>query len=79
VAVLRAALPAEPPKADPSQTGIILTNDLVIKMIAGNIEEQEVLKMIETQPCRFSFSHEDVEQLKQAGASDSLLAAMRKK
>ena len=79
VALTRAPLPAEPPKVDPSQTGIILTNDLVLKMIEGNIEEAEIVKMIETQPCRFSVGIEDLEKLRRAGAGDPILGAMRKK
>jgi len=69
-----AALKALQPKAAPDgqgvtlQTGMVMTNGLIVKLIDGNIAEQEVLKMIASQPGRFS-----------AGVPDSVIAAMRNK
>ena len=61
------------------QTGMLMTNDLVIKLVAGNIAEEEILKMIASQPGRFSLGAEDVAKLKQAGVGDAIVAAMRGK
>jgi len=61
------------------QTGILLTNDFIVKLVEGNVAEEEILKMIASQPARFSLAPDDVLKLKQAGVSDSILAAMRGK
>jgi hypothetical protein len=80
-----AALKARQPKAAPAgqgasvQTGIVLTNDFIIKLIDGNIAEEEVLKMIANQPGRFSLEPGDLARLKAAGVPDSVMAAMRNK
>jgi tetratricopeptide repeat protein len=80
-----AALQALQPKAAPAgqsvpvQTGMVMTNDLVVKLIDGNIAEQEVLKMIANQPGRFSLEPGDVARLKAAGVPESVIAAMRNK
>jgi Tetratricopeptide repeat len=78
-----AALQALQPKAAPAvqgapvQTGMVMTNDLVIKLIDGNVAEAEVLKMIANQPGRFSLEPGDLAKLKAAGVPDSVIAAMR--
>lgn len=80
-----AALKAQQPKAAPAgpgasvQTGMVMTNDLVIKLIDGNIAEAEVLKMIANQPGHFALEPGDVARLKAAGVPDSVIAAMRNK
>jgi hypothetical protein len=80
-----AALRALRPKAAPAepgasvQTGIVLTNDFIVKLIAGNIPEAEVLKMIATQPGHFSLEPADVAHLKAAGVPDSVITSMRNK
>jgi hypothetical protein len=80
-----AALKARQPKAAPAgqaaavQTGIVLTNDFIVKLIDGNIAEEEVLKMIANQPARFSLEPGDLARLKAAGVPDSVIAAMRNK
>jgi tetratricopeptide (TPR) repeat protein len=80
-----AALKARQPKAPPAsqaeavQTGIIMTNDFVIRLIDGNVAEQDVLKMIANQPGRFSLQPGDLARLKAAGVPDSVVAAMRNK
>jgi hypothetical protein len=80
-----AALKARQPQAatvvqgPPIQTGMVMTNDLVIKLIDGNVAEQEVLKMIANQPGRFSLEPGDLARLKAAGVPDSIIAAMRDK
>jgi len=80
-----AALKALQPKAAPAgqgvpvQTGMVMTNDLIIKLIDVNVAEQEVLKMIASQPGRFSLEPGDLARLKAAGVPDSVIAAMRNK
>jgi hypothetical protein len=56
-----------------------MTNDFVIKLIDGNIAEEEVLKMIANQPGRFSLEPADVAKLKAASVPESVIAAMRNK
>jgi len=65
--------------AAPVQTGMLMTNDLVIKLVDGNIAEAEILKMIANQPGRFSLAPADIAKLKAAGVSDAIIAAMRNK
>lgn len=69
--------PAVPAKT--GQTGILMTNDFVIKLMQGNVAEEEVLKMIAHQPGRFSLEPGDVATLKAAGVPDAVIAAMRNK
>ncbi len=75
----RMAAQAKPPEGKEVQTGILLTNDFIVKLVQGNIAEEEILKMIPAQPGRFSLGPEDIAKLKQAGVSDSIIAAMRAK
>ncbi len=75
----RIAAQSPSPSGAEVQTGMLMTNDLVIKLVEGNIAEEEILKMIASQPGRFSLGAEDVAKLKQAGVSDAIIAAMREK
>lgn len=75
----RAPKPAEPPPGGTSQTGIILTNDFIIKMVQGNVAEDEILRMIATQPVRFTFGPDDLVRLNEAGVSQAIVTAMRGK
>jgi hypothetical protein len=80
-AALKAAQPQPAPAVQgaPVQTGMVMTNDFVIKLIAGNVAEEEVLKMIANQSGRFSLEPADLARLKAAGVPDSAIAAMRNK
>ena len=71
------AAPAAP--SAPVQTGMVMTNDLVIKLVDGNVAEAEIIKMIANQPGRFSFEPADLARLKAAAVPDSVIAAMRNK
>lgn len=75
----RAPKPPEPLPGGTSQTGIILTNDFIIKMVQGNVAEDEILRMIAAQPGRFSFGPDDLVRLKAAGVSEAIVTAMRGK
>jgi len=59
------------------QTGILFTNDLVIRLVQGNVADDDILKMIATQPNRFALADEDIANLKQAGVPDAIIAAMK--
>ncbi len=65
-----------PSPASPVQTGIVLTNDFIIKMVAGNIADAEILKMIASQPGRFSIGPDDLLKLKNAGTSQTIISAI---
>jgi hypothetical protein len=71
--------PALPAPGASVETGIVLTNDFIIKLIDGNVAEDEVLKMIANQPGRFSLEPADLARLKTAGVPDPVIAAMRNK
>jgi len=78
----RAALapkPDEPPAGGASQTGIILTNEFVIKLVKGNVAEGEILKMIAAHRGRFSFGPDEMHELQAAGVPESVVNAMRSK
>ena len=78
--VARTPPPSLPPKESaPSQTGIVMTNDFIIKLVQGNVDDAEILKMIAGQPGRFSLAPEDLLKLHQAGVSDAVIQAMRNK
>ena len=70
-------IPAAP--AQPGQTGVVMTNDFVMQLVNGNVAEAEILKMIASQPCRFSLDPAGLERLKAAGVPASVVAAMRNK
>jgi len=82
----RAALAARtpPPEKPPergaaTQIGIVMTNDFVVKLVQGNVDEAEILKMIAAQPGRFSLGPDDLVKLKQSSVPDAVIAAMRDK
>jgi hypothetical protein len=56
-----------------------MTNELIVKLIDGNVAEEEVLKMIANQPGRFSVEPGDMAKLKAAGVPDAVITAMRNK
>ncbi len=64
--------------AKPVRTGIIFTNDLVIRLVQGNVADEDILKMIATEPNRFALGGDDLLKLKQAGVPDAIVAAMQK-
>lgn len=81
-AAARAALapkPAEPPAGGTAQTGIILTNDFIIKLVKGDVAEEEILKMIAGHGGRYSFGPAEMRELEAAGVPASVIGAMRRK
>lgn len=77
VAWLKTQKPAEPGKE--MQTGILFTNDLVIRLVQGDVAEDEIVKMIASQPNRFALADDDLLKLKQAGVPDPIITAMQGK
>ncbi|MGD0361837.1 MAG: tetratricopeptide repeat protein [Bryobacteraceae bacterium] len=71
--------PAPPAQGPPVQTGMVMTNDLIVKLIQGNVAEDEVVKMIANQPAHFSLEPADLAQMKAAGVPESVITAMRNK
>src|SRR5579863_10206850 len=56
-----------------------LTNEGIIKMVKSGLGEDIIVTMIERQPGTFSITADDLVRLKQAGATDKVLAAMLRK
>jgi len=79
--VMAKARQPKPPAAEAAgevrRTGMVLTNDLIIRLVDGNVAEDEIIKMIGNQPTRFSLEPGDIAKLKAAGVPDSVVAAMR--
>lgn len=59
------------------QTGILVTNELVIKLVRQDVAEDVITGLIASQPVRFSLGPDDLLKLQQAGVPDSIVAAMR--
>jgi hypothetical protein len=59
-----------------SQTGAMLSNDIVALLVRGGVPESEILKLIGSQPNRFAVGANDVAELRDAGVPDSIVAAM---
>ncbi|HEY9142028.1 MAG TPA: tetratricopeptide repeat protein [Bryobacteraceae bacterium] len=64
--------------AKPVRTGIIFSNDLVIRLVQGNVDDADILKMIDSEPNRFALGDDDLLNLKQAGVPDAIVAEMQK-
>jgi hypothetical protein len=67
------------PQPGAIQTGIIFTNDLVIRLTQGNVTEEEIVKMIRTEPNRFALGPGDLASLREAGVGDVVISAMQAK
>ena len=63
----------------PVQTGIIFTNDLVLRLVQGSVDDQAIVAMIRTEPDRFSLANDDLAKLKHAGVPDTVIVAMQQK
>jgi hypothetical protein len=58
------------------QTGIIFDNDLVVRLVQGNVADEDIIKMIGTEPNRFALSSEDLAKLRDAGVPEAIVKAM---
>jgi tetratricopeptide (TPR) repeat protein len=54
----------------------MLTNDSVVKLVKGGLSPDVVVRMIASQPAKFSLTPDDLLALKQAGVPDAVIAAM---
>src|ERR1022692_4297138 len=57
------------------QTGIIFDNDLVVRLVQGNVADEDIIKMIGTEPNRFALSSEDLAKLRDAGVPEAIVKA----
>src|ERR1051326_5894416 len=55
-----------------------VTYDDVLKLLKLKVSEDEILKALAASPTKFTLDKKQIDELKQAGASDKLLAAMQK-
>jgi tetratricopeptide (TPR) repeat protein len=70
-------LPFLPKEA--GQTGIVMTNEFVVKLVQANVDEGEIVKMIAAQPAKFALKPGDLLKLKDAGVPDEIVGAMLNK
>jgi hypothetical protein len=75
-AVLEAVRKAGEAKPSATGGGKPVTYADVLKLVQLGIEESEILKRLEKSPTVFTLGADQVEELKKAGASDKLLAAL---
>ncbi len=62
--------------AKEAQTGIVFDNDLVVRLVQGNVSEDEIIKMVGTQPNRFALAADDIAKVRDAGVPESIVNAM---
>lgn len=60
----------------PAASGKAVTYDDVLKLLELGIDEKEILKRLEKSPTVFTLGTDQVDELKKAGASETLLAAL---
>jgi hypothetical protein len=58
------------------QTGIIFDNDLVVRLVQGNVVDEDIVNMIRTQPNRFALNPDDLTKLRDAGVPEAIVNAM---
>ena len=58
------------------RTGIIFDNELVIRLVQGNVADEDIIKMIGTQPNRFALTPEDLAKVRDAGVPEPVIQAM---
>ncbi|MDZ4689619.1 MAG: VWA domain-containing protein [Planctomycetaceae bacterium] len=61
----------------PAATGAAITFPDIVKLVSLNIDDDTILKRLEKSPTVLTPSAEQLAELKQAGASDKLIAALR--
>lgn len=57
-------------------TGIIFDNDLVVRLVQGNVKDEDIVRMIGTEPTRFALNPEDLAKLRDAGVPEPIVTAM---
>jgi hypothetical protein len=75
--VITATRGAPTVSAKPVQSGGAITYQDVLKLLQLGVDEQAVMKRLEKSPTLFLLDSSQVEELKQAGATETLLKAMQ--
>jgi hypothetical protein len=57
----------------------VLDNDSVIKLVKSGLSEDAVVNIVQTQPGKYSLGTEEIGNLRKAGVSDKVIAAMLEK
>jgi len=60
----------------PKQSALLLTNDSIVKLVKGRVNEDTIISVIKAQPGNYSLGAEDILALKRAGVSDKIITAM---
>lgn len=66
----------EPSGIAPTSSGQALTNNDILKLVAVKLPEAIILAKIQSSPCAFDTSTDEIVRLKQSGVSDTILQAM---
>lgn len=58
------------------QTGIIFDNDLVVRLVQGDVKDEDIIRMIGSEPNRFALNPDDLAKLRDAGVPEAIVNAM---
>jgi hypothetical protein len=58
------------------QTGIIFDNDLVVKLMQGDVADADIIRMIGREPNRFALGPEDLAKMRDAGVPQTIVDAI---
>lgn len=62
--------------AAPVENGIIFDNELVVRLVQGNVADEDIISFIRTQPNRFALNADDLAKMRDAGVPEPILNAM---
>lgn len=71
--------PDQGAKEKAEQAAQPLTNDSIIKLVKAGLGEDMIIKMVDTQPGKYSLAADDIIALKNAGVSDRVISAILNK
>ena len=71
--------PAQRAKEKKEQAAQPLTNDSIVKLVKAGLGEDTIIKMVDTQPGKYSLGADDIIALKTAGVSEKIIAAILNK
>lgn len=58
------------------RTGIIFDNELVVRLVQGDVADADIIRMIGSEPNRFALAAEDLKKMRDAGVSEAIVNAM---
>jgi hypothetical protein len=58
------------------RTGIIFDNELVVRLVQGDVADADIIRMIGSEPNRFALAAEDLKRMRDAGVSEAIVNAM---